>query len=238
MNSMTTSLSGYGLDKELPDGVDINNTTIGDVIPKPGYFTNISTTGSTSNITMVNGGKIRTGTTVNNTFTLSGYDTDGLSYADFITVTAGTSPVMAINAPAGTVVTLNNVFIGGITPTLAAFTTINFQNPITPVTNGVGSPYPISAVESNTLYTNEGATAKAYLTLPTAAAGLRYSFIVQDTDGLRIVANAGDTIRSNTSVSAAAGFAEATAIGATMTLVAINATEWISTSTLGTWTIT
>lgn len=105
-------------------------------------------------------------------------------------------------------------------------------------TGSSGTPNALSALESGTIFTNEGATAKVYHSLPTAAAGLVYTFVVQDTDGIRVVAATGDTIRINTSVSATAGYCEATAAGATVTLYAINATEWIATSSLGTWTVT
>lgn len=105
-------------------------------------------------------------------------------------------------------------------------------------TAGVGSPNAITAAESNTVFTNEGASALNYHTLPTAVAGLVYTFYVQDTDGIRVVANTGDTIRINTSVSASAGYAESTTVGSSVTLTAINATEWVATSVIGTWTLT
>jgi len=105
-------------------------------------------------------------------------------------------------------------------------------------TAGSGSPNTITAAESRSVFTNEGATALNYHTLPTAAAGLVYTFYVQDTDGIRVVANTGDTIRIDTVVSAAAGYAESTTVGSSVTLTAINATEWVATSVIGTWTLT
>jgi hypothetical protein len=94
-------------------------------------------------------------------------------------------------------------------------------------------------IDSNSFYvaTNEGATSKVERTLPSAAAGYEYTFVVQDSDGIRIIAAAGDTIRVAGSVSSAGGYAENTTIGSTITLVAINATEWIATSVNGTWTL-
>jgi hypothetical protein len=86
--------------------------------------------------------------------------------------------------------------------------------------------------------TNQGTAALAEYTLPTAVAGLTYTFIVQDVDGIKVIAAAADTIRLAASVSAAAGFASCTVIGNTLTLVAINATEWVATSVNGTWTVT
>lgn len=96
----------------------------------------------------------------------------------------------------------------------------------------------ITAAESGTTYSNEGATAIDPFILPAAAEGLRFGFIVQDADGVRVTAASGDTIRIASAVSAAAGKIEATAIGSTVMLVAVNATEWIATSMTGTWTVT
>lgn len=97
------------------------------------------------------------------------------------------------------------------------------------------SPNLITADESGRHFTNEGATAKNYHTLPTAVAGLRFTFIVQDADGIRIVANTGDTLRIDTNVGTAAGYTESTALGSSITFVAINATEWVATSFVGSW---
>jgi hypothetical protein len=93
------------------------------------------------------------------------------------------------------------------------------------------------ASDRQRIVTNEGATAKPIITLETAQAGLvRGPFIVQDSDGLRIKANTGDTIRNAGNVSASAGYIENTTVGSVVTLVAINATEWIVVSAIGTWT--
>jgi len=105
-------------------------------------------------------------------------------------------------------------------------------------TAGVGSPNILISSETDKTLTNEGATAKNYHTLPTAVAGLTFTFIVQDADGIRVVANTGDTIRVAGTVSASAGYTESTTVGDVITLVAINATEWIAISYVGTWTTT
>lgn len=107
---------------------------------------------------------------------------------------------------------------------------------VEPNTAGSGSPNVLLAKESGTVLTNEGTTVINYHTLPTAAAGLQFTFVVQDSDGLRIVANTGDTIRFGDKVTAAAGYIQATLIGSYVTLVAINATEWVVTSSSGEWT--
>jgi hypothetical protein len=90
-------------------------------------------------------------------------------------------------------------------------------------------------------FTNEGSAGLASarpFNLPTAVAGASFSFITQDADLLRVVAAAGDTIRLGSTVSAVAGNIESTAIGDVIELIAINATEWIARSIVGTWTVT
>lgn len=104
-------------------------------------------------------------------------------------------------------------------------------------TAGSGSPNILVANESRTLLTNEGTTAENYHTLVTAAAGYSFTFYCQDSDGIRIVANTGDTIRLAGNVSAAAGFVRSVVIGSSVTLESISAAEWVATSIVGTWTI-
>lgn len=106
---------------------------------------------------------------------------------------------------------------------------------ISPLTSGAT----LLAADSGTVTTNEGASARLDMILPSAVAGYRYSFIVQDTDGIRVTAGTGDTIRIGSSVSASAGRIDANTIGASITLVAINATEWVALgSPIETWTVT
>lgn len=95
-----------------------------------------------------------------------------------------------------------------------------------------------ATTETGVLYTNEGASAKIVFNLPSAAVRYIYEFFVQDTDGIQVVASAGDTIRINGSVSAAAGNIDSTTVGSWARLVAINATEWVACGSSGTWTVT
>lgn len=99
-------------------------------------------------------------------------------------------------------------------------------------------PLALTHSDSFTCYTNEGGTANINFTLPAAAAGLQYTFIVQDADGLQVDAVGNDTIRIATAVSGAAGNIASTTIGSTVTLLAINGVEWISIATNGTWVVT
>jgi len=100
------------------------------------------------------------------------------------------------------------------------------------------TPRAVTSLETGGTFTNEGAAALQVFDLPTAVAGLRYTFIVQDADGIQVNAAAADTIRVGAAVSAAAGLVSSTNIGAVVTIVAINATEWLATSVINTWTVT
>lgn len=104
-------------------------------------------------------------------------------------------------------------------------------------TDGAGSPHILVASDSGNTYTNEGATEENYSVLPTAAAGLRFTFIVQDSDGMRITASSGDTIRVGATVSISGGYIESLDIGSSISLIAINATEWMATAVMGTWDV-
>lgn len=94
-----------------------------------------------------------------------------------------------------------------------------------------------AATESNEVYTNEGDADGATVTLPTAAVGLTYTFYVQTGQTLTVTANTGDTIRIAGNVTAAAGSVTSNVVGSSVTLVAINATEWVAVSVVGTWSI-
>ena len=101
------------------------------------------------------------------------------------------------------------------------------------------SDYPVVSGDQDKLFTNEGAGGLVNFTLPTAASGLRFSFYCQNANLIRVTANAGDTIRLGSSVTAPAGNILATAVGDFVTLVAINATEWVAMPAhTGTWTVT
>jgi hypothetical protein len=92
-----------------------------------------------------------------------------------------------------------------------------------------------TSTDVGSAFTNEGASAQIVFNLPAAAAGLTYTFIVQDVDGIQVVGNGTNTIRLSSAVSSAGGTATSIAIGSVLTLVAINASEWVATSITGTW---
>jgi len=99
------------------------------------------------------------------------------------------------------------------------------------------SPLSLSHNSCRRLITNEGASGELVIQLPTAAARLEYLFFVSAAQNLKIQAASGDTIQVLTLTSPAAGYIEAAVSGSSITLVAINATEWVATSALGTWTV-
>lgn len=99
-----------------------------------------------------------------------------------------------------------------------------------------GTPRVLAISETGTLFTNEGVTALCYNTLPSASSGLTYQAYCQDSDGIRLTAQSGDTIRFSATVSSAGGYIESSTIGSYVDLVCINSTEWVARSYNGTWT--
>jgi hypothetical protein len=98
------------------------------------------------------------------------------------------------------------------------------------------------ALCSGQTWTNTGAVAGATgtiavsFTLPDApAVGDLVSFVVTDTDGLKVVANTGDTITTEAQVTAAAGYLASTRLGSRLTLRAESATSWYAVDVSGTW---
>lgn len=76
-----------------------------------------------------------------------------------------------------------------------------------------------------------------YHTLPLAAANLEFTFVCNHTDGIRVTANTGDTIRLGGSVTVAAGYIVSVVVGSTVKLVCIDDTEWIAVAFCGTWDV-
>lgn len=105
---------------------------------------------------------------------------------------------------------------------------------ILPVTAVTTTAAP-AVTNSAAIYTNEGDADGATVTLPAAQAGLQFTFVVQAAQTLTITAGAGDTIRVGTLVTAAAGSISSSTVGSVVTVTAINATEWVATTAIGTW---
>lgn len=140
---------------------------------------------------------------------------------------------------------LNTLIADGNVATIAGEETLTNKTLTAPVVtsaleavvSGSGAPNVLLASESGKVITNAGVTAQAYNTLPSAAAGLTFTFTVVDADGIRVTAAAGDDIRVGETASATAGFIQNLTIGSSITLTATNATNWVATSVVGTWTV-
>jgi len=126
--------------------------------------------------------------------------------------------------------TVRNLVVGAPTTTVN-ITTLKSGVPVTPVTT-TAAP---ASTDTGTVYTNEGDADGAAVTLPTAVAGLVFTAYVQTAQILTITANTGDTIRIASSVTAAAGSITSSTVGSSVVLQAINATEWIALSSVGSW---
>lgn len=103
---------------------------------------------------------------------------------------------------------------------------------------GVASPNVLIAEETGKVLSNEGSTATNYHTLPTAVAGLTYTFVRADaSDDLRITAAASDKIVVGGTATKAAGYVESTARWDAVTLVALDEEYWLALEVQGTWTV-
>lgn len=86
-------------------------------------------------------------------------------------------------------------------------------------------------------FTNTGADSLVGFDLPNAAAGLEYTFIVDDTDGIKIIATNSATINISGNITAVDGNISSVTVGSTVTVLAINSTTWIVTNESGSWSI-
>ncbi len=173
-NIMITPISGYGMDKMLPDGVDVNITTIGDVIPEPGYFTTLSSTGAFTpggDVTLANGKALKTDTTTAHTAKIQAYDVDGAAYSTFATLTNGNTPSLAIAAPSGGTVAIDGATIGATTAAAATVTTITAKNTTNQVVLGTTNTTTITSVApaASRVYTIADALGSDTFTMNAAA---------------------------------------------------------------------
>jgi len=94
----------------------------------------------------------------------------------------------------------------------------------------------VTVAESGTVLTNAGAGGAFAHTLPAAAAGLEYFFVVMAAQELRPTPAAGDVINIAGTAGEAAEYWTANAVGETLHLVAVDGTNWVAVSYTGTWT--
>lgn len=178
------------------------------------------TCGSTS-LDVPNGSAIAAGKTASDTALFTAYDTDNTTYRTFVTLTSGATPSIGISAPSGASGTIDNIAIGGTTPS-----TIKYNAVVIAKTNGSGSPYSVLTTDSGAVFTNTGASAEVYLSLPAATSGLVYEGVCTDTDLMRFTANGTDTIRHGGSVSTAGGYLQLGVLGTTVCLKCVESGKW------------
>jgi len=151
------------------------------------------------------------------------------------TLTSHFDNLVSPSGPDGTITYVNSITDGylgishGIyTPEVVELT----------ATGNAATPHTITALETNKVICNEATLGeKNYHNLPAAVAGLTYTFIVRDANGLRVTAAAGDKIRLGATITKAAGYVESIELGASITLVATDTSDWIATSVVGTWAV-
>lgn len=94
--------------------------------------------------------------------------------------------------------------------------------------------YTVTSGETGKTFTTDGAAGTVIFTLPAAAAGLRYTFIVMETQILRVARAGGDAIFDQGGTSRTT--TEAAVKGRTITLEATSAAEWYVVAINGSWT--
>ena len=101
-----------------------------------------------------------------------------------------------------------------------------------------GAPNILLDSESLKVLVNEATLGEMnFHTLPTAVAGLVFTFVCDHVQGIRVKAAAGDTIQLNGSTSKVAGYAESTTAGSIVKLICIDAVQWVATTVVGVWVL-
>jgi len=115
------------------------------------------------------------------------------------------------------------------------------QGKFIPGSSGTGESYLnhatstiLTAADTHSVITNSSAAALVVETLPAAATGLKFTFIVTDDDGFQLQAVGADVIRITGSASTPGGTQICTELGGSVTLYG-HSGGWTATSSLGTW---
>jgi hypothetical protein len=117
----------------------INNMSIGATTALAGTFTTLTSTGNTTigdadtdtiteNASYVTGTQLKSAKVATNTLALAAYDTDGATYTNLITLTASTTPTLALTSTG--VGTINNMSVGASTASTGAFTTLSASSTV------------------------------------------------------------------------------------------------------------
>lgn len=97
--------------------------------------------------------------------------------------------------------------------------------------------YNVLSGDSQTVFTNTGASGSVTFTLPTASAGLEYFFYIDAVQTVVVTAPASTTIRLGGTASATAGNVTAGAAGNMVHIIAISSTQYVTLGYNGTWTV-
>ena len=89
----------------------------------------------------------------------------------------------------------------------------------------------IEAVDTNTVYTNFGATSLVAVSLPAGAQGLKFTFLIVDADGFSLIADGSDAINIGNS---GAGTMTNTKVGGSVVLYGYSG-GWIAAASQGVW---
>jgi len=231
------------------DDTTADSGTIGsakDTWALAGISVTVGSTGTTS-ATVIQSGSGGVGLNVSNnqptnigTGTTTGTVTIGGSAAQTIaigngaaakTVTLGstnTTSTTTINAGSGGVAVVGNVAGNG------AGTMAGFLRTIDNDSDGKSAGQ-ITVAMSGGILTNLGASGSYAWTLPEAAAGLTYTFVVMAAQELRVTPDAGDKINHAGTAAANGEYYWADAVGESVTIVAIDSATWVVLSQTGTW---
>lgn len=95
--------------------------------------------------------------------------------------------------------------------------------------------YSVLSGDTNTVFTNAGAGGTVIFTLPTWSSGLTYTFVIEATQTLEVLAPGSDTITIGNSTTAGGGNFSASTAGYSLTIVATASGKWRSVATTGTW---
>lgn len=190
------------------------NASVGGDLTVTGTLT-AGSIGSGGDIVLGNGESIKTDTTTAHTATLQAYDVNGAAYKDFLTLTNGDTPSMAIAAPSGGTVSIDGSVIGGTTPLAGTFTTLASTGLATLASaavtgNATVSGYNLRSVgNALTAAGNDRATAlqlakeinnittaaaSTGVILPVGVAGMRITVFNGGANAVQVYASASETI--------------------------------------------
>jgi hypothetical protein len=99
--------------------------------------------------------------------------------------------------------------------------------------------YVVRASDNQTTFDNGGATGLVVFSLPPAAAGLRYSFIVVSTQIIEVLADSGDSIAIGANIGSVGGSAQSDVPYSLLSLIVPSggANQWVAGGALGSWTL-